>query len=75
MPKSKSRKKQAVRQIPRTKEIEVESPKWYVYLMVALMSLGVVSVLAYYIFELGRGFLVAGLIGIAAGFLMTTNWH
>ena len=75
MPKSKSRKKPAVHHIPRTKEIEVKSPKWYVVTMTALMVIGVFSVLAYYIFGTDVWFLRGGLLGIAAGFIMTVNWN
>jgi 1,4-dihydroxy-2-naphthoate octaprenyltransferase len=75
MPKSKGRKKAVVHQIPRAKEVEVESPKWYVYTMTSLMVVGVLAVLAYYIFSLNPWALRLGLVGIAVGFIMTVNWH
>ncbi len=75
MPVSKGRKKATVNRPPRKKETHAESPAWYVWTMFGLMALGVVSVLIYYIFTLDRLFLVAGLVGIAAGFFMTTNYH
>lgn len=75
MPKSKGRKKAAVHQIPRAKEVEVESPKWYVYTMTGLMVVGVIGVLAYYIFTLNPWSLRGGLLAIAIGFIMTVNWH
>lgn len=75
MPKSKGRKKAVVHQIPRTKEVEVESPKWYVVTMTSLLVVGVLAVLAYYIFGLNVWSLRGGLLGIAVGFIMTVNWH
>ncbi len=75
MPKSKGRKKAVVHQIPRAKEVEVESPKWYVYTMTGLMVIGVLAVLGYYIFSLNPWALRLGLVGIAVGFIMTVNWH
>lgn len=75
MPKSKGRKKAVVHQIPRAKEAEVESPKWYVITMTSLMVVGVLAVLAYYIFSLNPWSLRGGLLAIAVGFIMTVNWH
>ena len=75
MPKSKGRKKAVVHQIPRAREIEVESPKWYVITMTGLMVVGVIAVLAYYIFSLSPWSLRGGLLAIAIGFIMTINWH
>lgn len=76
MPESKSRKKKSnVTHVPRTKEIEVESPKWYVITMAALGVIGVLAVLGYYIFSLDVWFLRGGLLSIAIGFIMTVNWH
>ena len=76
MPESKTRKKKTQR--PRTstpkKEIVEPSPKWYVYLMGGLMTVGVVLVILSYILTLGRLPLLAGLVGIGAGFLMLVNF-
>ncbi len=76
MPESKTRKKKTQR--PRTttpkKEIVEPSPKWYVYLMGALMTVGVVLVILSYILQWGRVPLLSGLIAIAAGFLMLVNF-
>ena len=75
MPKSKGRKKAVVHQIPRAKEVEVESPRWYVITMTGLLVVGVLAVLAYYIFSLNPWSLRGGLLAIAVGFIMTVNWH
>jgi len=76
MPESKTRKKKTQR--PRTatpkKEIIEPSPKWYTYLMGALMTVGVVLVILSYILQWGRVPLSIGLVAIAAGFLMLVNF-
>ena len=51
------------------------SPTWYVALMSGLMVLGVVLVLLRFVLEWNQVVLVAGLVAIAAGFLMTTNYR
>ena len=51
------------------------SPTWYVGLMAGLMVLGVVLVLLRFVFEWDQIVLVAGLVAIAGGFLMTTNYR
>ena len=51
------------------------SPTWYVALMSGLMGLGVLAVLARFIFDQNQFFLIGGLVAIAAGFLMTTNFR
>jgi len=51
------------------------SPTWYVALMAGLMVLGVILVLLRFVFEWDQIVLVAGLVAIAAGFLMTTNYR
>ena len=51
------------------------SPTWYVALMAGLMVLGVVLVLLRFVFEWDQTILIAGLVAIAAGFLMTTNYR
>ena len=49
------------------------SPTWYVALMTGLMVIGVVLVLLRFILQLDQLVLVAGLVAIAGGFLMTPN--
>ena len=51
------------------------SPTWYVALMSSLMGLGVLAVLARFIFQWNQFWLIGGLVAIAAGFLMTTNFR
>lgn len=51
------------------------SPTWYVALMAGLMVLGVVLVLLRFVFEWDQSVLIVGLVAIAAGFLMTTNYR
>jgi hypothetical protein len=51
------------------------SPTWYVALMAGLMVLGVVLVLLRFVFEWDQTILIVGLVAIAAGFLMTTNYR
>jgi hypothetical protein len=51
------------------------SPTWYVALMAGLMVAGVVLVILRFVFEWDQTVLIAGLVAIAAGFLMTTNYR
>ena len=51
------------------------SPTWYVVLMAGLMAVGVLGVIARFVWELPQFWLFGGLIAIAAGFLMTTNYR
>jgi hypothetical protein len=51
------------------------SPTWYVALMAGLMVVGVILVLARFIFQWPQTMLLVGLGAIAAGFLMTTNYR
>ena len=51
------------------------SPTWYVALMSGLMVVGVVLVLLRFVLEWDQVILVVGLVAIAAGFLMTTNYR
>jgi positive regulator of sigma E activity len=48
---------------------------WYVALMWALMLIGLLAILARFVFGLEQWVFIVGLIGIAAGFLMTTNYR
>jgi positive regulator of sigma E activity len=43
--------------------------------MSGLMGFGVLAVLARFIFDWNQFWLIGGLIAIAAGFLMTTNFR
>ena len=79
MPESKRRKR---KNPPRSqKEIEAAakakepSPTWYVALMAGLMVVGVLLVLARFIFRWPQAMLLVGLGAIAAGFMMTTNYR
>ena len=51
------------------------SPTWYVVTMAGLMGVGVLLVLIRFVFALGQVYLIVGLVLIAAGFLMTTNYR
>lgn len=51
------------------------SPTWYVVVMAGLMVVGVILVLVRFVFQLDQLVLVGGLVAIAAGFLMTTNYR
>jgi len=51
------------------------SPTWYVVLMAGLMGVGVLGVIARFVFQLPQYWLFGGLVAIAAGFLMTTNYR
>lgn len=52
------------------------SPTWYVVLMTILMALGVIMVVSRFMFvQLDQWVLYVGLLLIAAGFLMTTNYR
>lgn len=79
MPQSKRRKPKnppvsasAAQAAARAKD---PSPTWYVALMAGLMVLGVVLVLLRFVFDWDQMVLVGGLVAIAAGFLMTTNYR
>ncbi|HET9258932.1 MAG TPA: cell division protein CrgA [Acidimicrobiia bacterium] len=71
-PKNRPQSAKAVEASARSKE---PSPTWYVALMAGLMVVGVLLVLARFIFEWPQTLLLIGLGAIAAGFLMTTNYR
>ncbi len=81
MPESKKRKSRrpppAQRARPRKEVAKKRSPTWYVVVMAALGGVGVLLVLLNYIVPdtFARWGLFVGLGGIAAFFLMFTNWH
>lgn len=80
MPQSKGRRKPK-RQItpPPVHHDEKVSPKWYAALMFSLMAIGVLLIILNYIDLVPGGhasiWLYSGLGAIAAGFLMTMNYH
>lgn len=80
MPESKRRKpKQTTATRPKNPAATAHegdpSPTWYVATMGGLMVVGVLLVLARFIFSLDQLWLVGGLVLIAGGFLMTTNYR
>ncbi len=81
MPVSKGRKKRRSRPAPlppspKAKKAKQPSPTWYVATMFGLMGLGVVMVVARYVFFTGsQALLLVGLLAIAVGFVMTTNYR
>ncbi|GGL40220.1 cell division protein CrgA [Phycicoccus endophyticus] len=84
MPESKGRKKAAYTP-PRTARAAAQgpNPRWFAPLMVALMVLGLLWVVTYYISgthelpvpQIGRWNLAAGFALMLSGFLMTTRWR
>ncbi|MFC7485473.1 cell division protein CrgA [Knoellia sp. CPCC 206453] len=84
MPESKGRAKPAYTP-PRTAQSRVTkpNPRWFVPLMLALMVIGLLWVVTYYISgakeypvpSLHRWNLGAGFAFMMAGFLMTTRWR
>jgi len=79
MPESKRRKPKNAPQSQKAMEAAAKakdpSPTWYVALMAGLMVVGVLLVLARFIFQWPQVILLVGLGAIAAGFLMTTNYR
>lgn len=67
---TKSRKPQQVQA-----KSQPPSPTWYVILMTALMAIGVIMVIARFVFSWDQWVTLAGLALIAVGFLMTTNYR
>ncbi len=51
-----------------------ESPSWYAPVMFVLMGIGVVTVIATYIFTLDRIMLLPGLGALAVGMFMTLGY-
>ncbi len=78
MPESKRRKPKSRPQSPsaaaaaRAKD---PSPSWYVAVMAGLMVVGVILVLIRFVFQLDQLVMIAGLVAIATGFIMTTNYR
>ncbi|HUG33068.1 MAG TPA: cell division protein CrgA [Acidimicrobiia bacterium] len=79
MPESKRRKPKNRPQSPKALEAAAKakepSPTWYVALMAGLMVVGVLLVLARFVFQWPQVMLLVGLGAIAIGFLMTTNYR
>jgi hypothetical protein len=83
MPVSKGRRKskqikrptQPKTNVARAEKGRPESPTWYVVLMFGLMGLGVLMVVSRYLFQMNNAVLLVGLLFIAIGFIMTTNYH
>ncbi len=80
MPQSKRRKpKHAGPTVSKKPALKVRSgkpsPTWYVVVMASMMGLGVLAVLSAFIFSLGQFWVGGGLVGIAIGFFMTTNYR
>jgi len=71
-PKNRPQSQQAVAAAAKAKD---PSPTWYVAVMAGLMVLGVILVLLRFILQMDQMVLIAGLVAIAAGFLMTTNYR
>ena len=80
MPKSKGRRKpkRVYHEPPPPKEVKV-SPTWYIVLMAALMTLGVIIIILNYIdlmpFDDPINWLYVGLLSIAIGMTMLLNFH
>jgi uncharacterized membrane protein HdeD (DUF308 family) len=78
MPESKRRKPKSRPSAPSAATVakaKEPSPTWYVAVMAGLMVIGVILVLVRFLFELDQLVLIGGLVAIAAGFLMTTNYR
>lgn len=78
MPESKRRKPKARPPSPAAAaaaKAKEPSPGWYVALMAGLMVVGVILVLIRFVLQLDQMVMIAGLVAIAAGFVMTTNYR
>jgi cell division protein CrgA len=86
MPKSRSRQKPKPRQAAKRYQLEPdrkrppkESPRWYGYVVLGVMALGVVAIVGNYMDLLPgsptNAYLWGGLGLIALGFLGTTRWR
>lgn len=71
-PKNRPQSQQAIADAAKAKD---PSPTWYVVIMAGLMVLGVILVLLRFVLQLDQMVLIAGLVAISAGFLMTTNYR
>ncbi len=78
MPESKRRKPKSRPLSPAAEAAakgKEPSPTWYVAVMAGLMVLGVILVIVRFAFQLDQTFMFAGLVVIAIGFAMTTNYR
>ncbi|HUO46636.1 MAG TPA: cell division protein CrgA [Acidimicrobiia bacterium] len=82
MPESKRRKTQKPRRPPASRQTATAmikekgpSPTWYVAVMIGLMVIGLLLVIARFVFQLPQYWLFVGLIAIGGGFIMTTNYR
>ncbi len=60
---------------PRSAGAKAPSPTWYVAVMSGLMGAGVLLVLARFVFGMSNWVTGLGLVAIAVGFFMTTNYR
>ncbi len=81
MPESKSRKKVSTTPPPVSKAPQPNAP-WFVPTMLSLMTIGLVWIVATYVFKgeypipgIGNWNLVAGFVLILTGFGMMTRWR
>lgn len=81
MPKSRKRRKPGRPAPPPvlTKAQKGPSPRWYVVTMAVLLGAGVLTIILNYLMLLPGSpnniYLFGGLLGIAVGFAMTTNYR
>lgn len=78
MPESKRRKPKSRPLSPAAEaaaKAKDPSPTWYVAVMAGLMVLGVILVLVRFVFQLDQLVMFGGLVAIAIGFAMTTNYR
>ena len=78
MPESKRRKPKSRPLSPAAQasaKAKDPSPTWYVVIMAGLMVVGVILVLLRFVFQLDQMVMFGGLVAIAVGFAMTTNYH
>jgi hypothetical protein len=82
MPESRIRRKRPYTAPPEKSGGPKTNPPWFVPVMLALMIIGLVWIVVFYISQqaypvpgIGSLNLVAGFVFIMAGFLMTTKWH
>jgi len=76
MPRSKSKRR---RYTPPPRKKHKPSPKWFGALILGTFALGVIMIVLNYLGTVPggtkSGYLIGGLGLIAAGFLMSTQWH
>lgn len=60
---------------PAKKPAGLPSPPWYAPVMFALMGLGVITIMATYLFSLDRIMLLPGLAAMAVGMFMTLGYR